>query len=154
MSTIASALKPSKSLRQWVIDSATTHGSPPTQLVDRRKLTPFTPCSSTADQLEGCIEGSAEEHEFSAIVSAIVAYEKKRWPEGRRAAKVSCLAPFQFSDFPLRPPSPKTRMLIHSAHAKCMGSNPQICVFFPSNLRPRCLFTCFGAMVTMRSQLT
>jgi hypothetical protein len=107
-----------------------------------------------ADQLEGCIEGSAEEHEFSAIVSAIVAYEKKRWPEGRRAAKVSCLAPFQFSDFPLRPPSPKTRMLIHSAHAKCMGSNPQICVFFPSNLRPRCLFTCFGAMVTMRSQLT
>ena len=38
-----------------------------------------------ADELEGCIEGSAEEQEFSAIVSAIVAYEEKRWPEGKTA---------------------------------------------------------------------
>jgi hypothetical protein len=36
-----------------------------------------------ADQLEGCIEGSAEEQEFWAIVSAIDAYEQKRWPEGK-----------------------------------------------------------------------
>jgi hypothetical protein len=38
-----------------------------------------------ADQLEGCIEGSAEEQEYSAIVSAIDAYERKRWPEGKIA---------------------------------------------------------------------
>ena len=36
-----------------------------------------------ADQLEGCIEGSAEEQELLAIVSAILAYEQKRWPEGK-----------------------------------------------------------------------
>jgi hypothetical protein len=36
-----------------------------------------------ADQLEGCIEGSVEEQEYSAIVSAIDAYERKRWPEGK-----------------------------------------------------------------------
>ena len=36
-----------------------------------------------ADQLEGCTEGSPEEQEFSAIASAIDAYERKRWPEGK-----------------------------------------------------------------------
>jgi hypothetical protein len=35
-----------------------------------------------ADQLEGCIEGSPEEQELSEIVSALDAYERKRWPEG------------------------------------------------------------------------
>ena len=35
-----------------------------------------------ADELEGCIEGSAEEQELLTIVSAILAYELKRWPEG------------------------------------------------------------------------
>jgi hypothetical protein len=36
-----------------------------------------------ADELEGCIEGSAEEQEYSSIVSAIVAYEQRRWPDGK-----------------------------------------------------------------------
>ena len=36
-----------------------------------------------ADQLEGYIEGSAEEQEYLAIASAIDAYEQKRWPEGK-----------------------------------------------------------------------
>jgi hypothetical protein len=40
-----------------------------------------------ADQLEGCIEGSAEEQEYSAIVSAIVAYEQRRWPGGKTGAR-------------------------------------------------------------------
>jgi hypothetical protein len=38
-----------------------------------------------ADQLEGCIEGSAEEQEYSSIVSAVVAYEQRRWPDGETA---------------------------------------------------------------------
>ena len=38
-----------------------------------------------ADQLEGYIEGSAEEQEHSSIVSAIVAYEERRWPDGKTA---------------------------------------------------------------------
>ena len=38
-----------------------------------------------ADQLEGCIEGSAEEQEYSSIVSAIVTYEQRRWPDGKTA---------------------------------------------------------------------
>jgi hypothetical protein len=47
-----------------------------------------------ADQLERCIEGSAEEQEYSAVVSAIVAYEQRRWPGGKTGtAKASCLAP-------------------------------------------------------------
>ena len=36
-----------------------------------------------ADQLEGCIEGSPEEQEYSSIISAVVVYERKRWPEGK-----------------------------------------------------------------------
>ncbi len=38
-----------------------------------------------ADRLEGCIEGSPEEQEYSSIVSAIVAYEQWRWPDGKTA---------------------------------------------------------------------
>jgi hypothetical protein len=38
-----------------------------------------------ADQLEGFIEGAAEELEYSSIVSAIVAYEQRRWPDGKTA---------------------------------------------------------------------
>ena len=38
-----------------------------------------------ADRLEGSTEGSAEEQEFSAIVSAIVAFEQRRWPDGKTA---------------------------------------------------------------------
>jgi hypothetical protein len=30
-------------------------------------------------------EGSAEEQEYSSIVSAIVAYEQRRWPDGKTA---------------------------------------------------------------------
>jgi hypothetical protein len=36
-----------------------------------------------ADQLGGCIEGSAEEQEYSSLVSALVAYEQRRWPDGK-----------------------------------------------------------------------
>jgi hypothetical protein len=36
-----------------------------------------------ADELEGCIEGSAEEVEFASIADALVAYEQIRWPEGK-----------------------------------------------------------------------
>ena len=46
-----------------------------------------------ADQLEGCIEGSAEEREYSSIVSAIVTYEEKRWPEGQDAGRQGLAAP-------------------------------------------------------------
>ena len=38
-----------------------------------------------ADQLEGYIEVSAEEQEYSAIVRAIDAYEQRRWPDGKTA---------------------------------------------------------------------
>jgi hypothetical protein len=36
-----------------------------------------------AEQLEGFLEGSAEETEFARIADALVAYEQIRWPEGR-----------------------------------------------------------------------
>jgi hypothetical protein len=36
-----------------------------------------------ADELEGCIEGSAEEAELASIVNVIEAYEEKRWPLGK-----------------------------------------------------------------------
>jgi hypothetical protein len=36
-----------------------------------------------ADELEGCLEGSAEEIELASIVNAIAAYEEKRWPLGK-----------------------------------------------------------------------
>jgi hypothetical protein len=47
-----------------------------------------------ADQLEGCIEGSAEDRSIPLSVSAIVAYEQRRWPDDKTAGgvKVSCLA--------------------------------------------------------------
>ena len=38
-----------------------------------------------ADRLEGCTEGSPEEQEYASIVSAIVAYEQRRWPDGKTA---------------------------------------------------------------------
>ncbi len=38
-----------------------------------------------ADRLDGCTEGSPEEQELSEIVSAIVAYEQRRWPHGKTA---------------------------------------------------------------------
>jgi hypothetical protein len=36
-----------------------------------------------ADELEGCLEGGAEEAELASIVNAIEAYEEKRWPLGK-----------------------------------------------------------------------
>jgi hypothetical protein len=36
-----------------------------------------------ADELEGCIEGSAEEAEFASIADTLVAYEQIRWPDGK-----------------------------------------------------------------------
>ena len=36
-----------------------------------------------ADELEGCIEGSAVEAELASIINAIEAYEEKRWPLGK-----------------------------------------------------------------------
>ena len=38
-----------------------------------------------ADQLEGYVEVSAEEQEYSAVVRAIDAYEQRRWPDGKTA---------------------------------------------------------------------
>jgi hypothetical protein len=36
-----------------------------------------------ADELEGFLEGSAEEVEFASIADALVAYEQIRWPDGK-----------------------------------------------------------------------
>jgi hypothetical protein len=36
-----------------------------------------------ADQLEGFVEGSAEEAEFAQIADALTAYELLRWPDGK-----------------------------------------------------------------------
>jgi hypothetical protein len=38
-----------------------------------------------ADQLEGCIEGSAEDQELAAIITTIDGYEQLRWPNGTTA---------------------------------------------------------------------
>jgi hypothetical protein len=66
----------------------------PTQTADRRKLTPCTRCLSTARiSWRGASRGRRRSRS-SAIVSAIVAYEQRRWPGGKTgAAKASCLAP-------------------------------------------------------------
>ena len=36
-----------------------------------------------ADELEGCIEGSPEKAELTAIADAVEAYEEQRWPLGK-----------------------------------------------------------------------
>ena len=36
-----------------------------------------------ADRLLGCVEGSGEEAEFKVIAEAVMAYEAKRWPDGK-----------------------------------------------------------------------
>jgi hypothetical protein len=38
-----------------------------------------------ADELVGCIEGSPEEAELSALADVIDAYKAKRWPSGKVA---------------------------------------------------------------------
>ena len=60
---------------KWLVPDA-TGGSPEADAMHALLL-------HRADQLEGCIEGSAEEQELLAIVNAILAYEQKRWPEGK-----------------------------------------------------------------------
>ena len=36
-----------------------------------------------ADKLMGCAEGSDEETEFKLIAETVMAYEAKRWPDGK-----------------------------------------------------------------------
>jgi hypothetical protein len=60
---------------RWLMPEA-TGGSPEADAM-------HTLLVQRADQVEGCIEGSAEEQELSTIVSAIAAYEEKRWPAGK-----------------------------------------------------------------------
>ena len=36
-----------------------------------------------ADKLLGCIDGSEEESELKLIAKAVMAYEAKRWPDGK-----------------------------------------------------------------------
>ena len=43
----------------------------------------FTILVKRAAELADCHPGSAEEEEFDRLVSAIDAYEAKRWPQGR-----------------------------------------------------------------------
>ena len=64
----------------------TTNGLPPTQLADHRKLTPCMRYSSTA-QTGWMVAPKARRRSrsYSAIVSAIVAYEQRRWPDGKTA---------------------------------------------------------------------
>ena len=40
-----------------------------------------------ADELVGCTEGSPEEAELSPLAEVIDAYEAKRWPSGKAAAR-------------------------------------------------------------------
>jgi hypothetical protein len=70
--------------RQWDTDSATnkwlvtdaTGGSAEADAMHALLV-------HRADRLAGCTEGSPEEQELSEIVSALDAYERKRWPEGK-----------------------------------------------------------------------
>ena len=36
-----------------------------------------------ADKLMGCLEGSKEEIEFKLLAETVMAYEAKRWPDGK-----------------------------------------------------------------------
>ena len=48
------------------------------------KPTPCTRCSySVPTSLLGCVEGSEEEAELKLIAETVMAYEAKRWPDGK-----------------------------------------------------------------------
>ncbi len=49
----------------------------------------FTLLVKRAAELKDCHPGSPEEEEFDRLVSAIEAYEVKRWPDGLRRRRRS-----------------------------------------------------------------
>jgi len=55
------------------------------------------PITLTRNLIDGIPKGRREEQELSAIVSAIVVYEQKRWPDGKMAGGAKARIKFSVS---------------------------------------------------------